>query len=269
MLKRIKRCSAFFVGELEKAMAYRVTFFISTLADVVLSLVMLAVWIAVYQKRSTIAGFTYPMMITYLIVSQTINNLYSFRNDASRSVSSQIRKGTIVFDLLRPVDYVHARLFENLGQTLLKVLFCGAFFFGFKLFVPELAWPASAGHFVLFLVSMVCGYFIMFSVCLMSGLTSFWLMNNWGMRNARIAIVNFLSGSLVPLAILPEWMQNILNWLPFKGIVYTPAMIYMGQYAGSELWIQIGLQLFWAIVMWWLTRVLCQSAVKRVSVNGG
>ncbi|MCF0136537.1 MAG: ABC-2 family transporter protein [Bacteroidales bacterium] len=268
-MTKLKRCYAFFLGEMEKAMAYRGAFFLSAIADVIPSLVMLAVWVAVYQRRSTVAGFTYPMMITYLLVSQTVNNMYSFRNDASRSISSQIRKGNIVFDLLRPVDFVQARLFENLGQSTFKVLLCVLFFLVFKLFFPELSWPASGTYFLLFLLSMVAGYVIMFSVCVMSGLLSFWLMNSWGLRNARIAIVNFLSGSLIPFFMLPEWMQTVIGYLPFKGIVYTPTMIYMGQYDMKETLFQLGLQVFWAVVMWLLTRLLCNAAIKRVSVNGG
>lgn len=266
---KLKRLSAFFIGEMEQAMAYRGAFFTSFLADVVATLVKLFVWIAVFQQRSTVAGFTYPMMITYLLISQTINNIYAFKNDASRTISTKIRKGTIVFDLLRPVDFVNARLSENLGQTLLQVIFSFCMLGVFSLFFPELSGPASVGHFCLFVISLVLSYIIMLSVCLLSGLLSFWLMNNWGIRNVRMALVSFLSGALVPISMLPGWMRVILEYLPFKGIIYTPTMIYMGQYGGNEMLLQLCLQLFWAAFMWIGTRMLFAKAVKRVTVNGG
>lgn len=268
-MTKIKRYSAFFLAELEKAMAYRFSFFTSLLADVVKTLVMYAVWVAVYQQRSTIAGFSFPMMVTYLFVSQTISNIYAFKNDASRSVARQIRKGTIIFDLLRPVHYVSARLSENLGQTVLQVFFSFLMLVIFGLIIPEIAAPASWLCFALFLLSLVIGYFIMFSVCLISGLLSFWLMNNWGLRNVRMAIVSFFSGAMVPLSMLPKWMQAVLNFLPFKDIIYTPTMIYMGQYSTGQMWTKLVIQLLWALIMWGLTEWLFSKAIHHISVNGG
>ncbi len=265
----MKRYMAFFRSELETAMAYRGDFFFSFLADFILILVKLAVWSAVFQHRSTVAGFDFAQMMTYLFVSQTVTNIYAFKNDASRPISSKIRKGTIVFDLLRPVEFTKARLFENLGQTMVVAMFNLAFLLGCILLIPNVDLPASFACAGLFVLSMVCGYVIMFCVCLLSGLLTFWTMNSWGMRNIRNAIIAFFSGSLVPIGALPEWMQGICNVLPFKSIIYTPTMIYMGQYDVRESLIQISVQLFWAAFLWIAARLLCGAALKRVQVNGG
>lgn len=265
----ITKYYACFSANLQEAMVYRFAFFNNFLAELIKVCVMLAVWMAVYRQRSTIAGFDYPMMITYLLVSQAVNNIYGFRNDAERPISNKIRKGTIVFDLLRPVKFVNARLAENLGQTVFQVLFAAIMLAGFRIFLPELSGPSSAAHGILFLFSVCAGFLIMFSVSIMSGLLSFWLMNNWGLRNAKAAIVNFFSGALVPIAMMPEWMQKMMNILPFKNIVYVPTMIYMGQYGIREAFAAIGLQILWAAVMWFLAKGLFGLAIRRVSVNGG
>lgn len=255
--------------EMEKAMAYRFSFFISFLAQVVKTLVMLAVWIAVYQKRETIAGFNYSMMITYLLISQTVNNVYGFMNDAERPISQKIRKGTIGFDLMKPVDFILARLAENAGKTILQVIFSAVMFLIFKLFMPSLTLPSSILYGCLFFLSLAAGYFIMTFISLMSGLFSFWLMNDWGLRNAKNAIIQFFSGALVPLAILPGWMQTVMNALPFKGIVYVPTMIYMGQYDMKGVLMQIGLQVVWCLGLYGLTKVTFSLAIRRISINGG
>ena len=98
---------------------------------------------------------------------------------------------------------------------------------------------------------------------------AFWLMNNWGLRSAKTAIVNFFSGALVPIAVLPGWLQKIVNMLPFKNIVYVPTMIYMGQYDRREIFAYIGIQIFWAAVMWLAAKGLFYLAIRRVSINGG
>ena len=96
----MKRYWAFFRAELMSAMAYRTDFFFSFLADFLLIFVKLAVWMAVFQHRSTVAGFSFVQMVTYLFVSQTVSNIYAFKNDASRPISVRILKGTISFDLI-------------------------------------------------------------------------------------------------------------------------------------------------------------------------
>ena len=269
MRKTLERYYALFSANLQQTMAYRFGFFTSFLGEVVKICVMLAVWMAVYRQRSTIAGFDYPMMVTYLLVSQTVNNVYGFKNDAERLISKRILDGSIVFDLLRPVGFVNARLAENAGQTVLQAVFSGLTLLCFKLFLPELSGPASLVYCLLFAVSMCAGFFIMFSVSAISGLLAFWLMNNWGLRSAKAAIVNFFSGALVPIAMMPGWMQGVMEALPFKNIVYVPTMIYMGQYDIRETFVRIGMQILWAAVMWLFTKALCGLAIRRVSINGG
>lgn len=269
MRKTLERYYALFSANLQQTMAYRFGFFTSFLGEVVKICVMLAVWMAVYRQRSTIAGFDYPMMVTYLLVSQTVNNVYGFKNDAERLISKRIMDGSIVFDLLRPVGFVNARLAENAGQTVLQAVFSGLTLLCFKLFLPELSGPASLVYCLLFAVSMCAGFFIMFSVSAISGLLAFWLMNNWGLRSAKAAIVNFFSGALVPIAMMPGWMQGVMEALPFKNIVYIPTMIYMGQYDIRETFVRIGMQILWAAVMWLFTKALCGLAIRRVSINGG
>lgn len=265
----MKRYMAFFRSELMSAMAYRFDFFLSFLADFLLIFVKLAVWIAVFQHRSVVAGFSFGQMVTYLFVSQTVNNIHAFKNDASRPISSKIRKGTIVFDLLRPVEFTKARLFENLGQTVIVAMFNTVFLLGCILLIPNVSPPASLTNAGLFFISLFAGYMIMFCVCLLSGLLTFWLMNSWGLRNIRMAIIAFFSGSLVPLGALPGWMQTVCRFLPFQSIVYTPTMIYMGQYSFSQAADQIIIQIGWAVLLWGAARLLCNAAIRRVSVNGG
>ena len=269
MMKNLGRYWGLTNISLQKAMSYRFAFFTSFLGDVIKTGVMLAVWMAVYRQRSTIAGFDYPMMITYLLLSQVLNSVYGFQNDAERTISHKIRDGSIQFDLLKPVSFTTARLAENMGTTLLQVMLAVLILLGFRIFMPELSGPASVTDGLLFLVSAVAGYFTMYTVSIMSGLISFWLMSSWGLRNARVAIINFLSGSLMPLSILPGWLQTAAELLPFKNIVYTPVMIYMGQYTGTEALLQIGLQLIWGVGLWLLAKGLFALAIRRVSINGG
>ena len=73
----------------------------------------------------------------------------------------------------------------------------------------------------------------------------------------------------MPLSMLPGWMQGVMNVLPFKGIVYVPTMIYMGQYDVASALGQIAVQLVWVVIMYALTRLTFGLAIKKISINGG
>lgn len=268
-MKMLQRYWGLMSVQIKKAMVYRFSLVISFVADVVKTIVMLTVWVAVFRQQIIFDGFDYSMMITYLLISQTLNNIYGFHNAAERLIASKIIKGTIGFDLLQPVRFTTARLAENLGQTVIQVAFAVLMFLGFKMTVCEFAVPSSGSHAIFFLVSASIGFFIMFAVSLLSGLLSFWTMSSWGVRNAKNAIVSFFSGAVVPIDLLPGWLQNVMNVLPFKNIIYVPTFIYMGKYTAQEMMTNIVMQLCWAVGLWLLVNFLFNMAIRKVSINGG
>ena len=46
-------------------------------------------------------------------------------------------------------------------------------------------------------------------------------------------------------------------------------MIYIGRYSGLTLLYYLGLQLFWALAFWGLSKFLWRVSVKHLTVQGG
>lgn len=90
-----------------------------------------------------------------------------------------------------------------------------------------------------------------------------------GIAWMRAAITNFFSGALVPLAFFPGWLEKLSLLLPFQGIVYIPASIYLGRLEGLQALQSVGLQLLWIIVLWLGARLMWNWAVRQVTINGG
>ena len=65
------------------------------------------------------------------------------------------------------------------------------------------------------------------------------------------------------------WFQRAVEWLPFQGISYIPVTIYLGKRPGGELYEAIGLQLFWALLLFVAGRLVWRFSVKHVVVQGG
>ena len=91
----------------------------------------------------------------------------------------------------------------------------------------------------------------------------------WGANMMKNCIVGFLSGAIIPLSFLPETLGRIFMLLPFASLNYTPVMIYMGVYRGAELLYYLGLQVFWVMFFFGLSKLLWFVSVRRLSVQGG
>ena len=68
---------------------------------------------------------------------------------------------------------------------------------------------------------------------------------------------------------MPSRVAAVLDILPFASLSYTPVMIYMGMYSTGEILWHMGLQLFWLGVMICLSKIIWNSAVKHLSIQGG
>jgi ABC-2 type transport system permease protein len=82
-------------------------------------------------------------------------------------------------------------------------------------------------------------------------------------------IVGFLSGSIIPFSFLPDVVEKVFLFLPFASLNYTPVMIYMGKYTGTTLLFYLGLQLFWCLFFWGLSKLLWKVSTKHLCVQGG
>jgi ABC-2 type transport system permease protein len=80
------------------------------------------------------------------------------------------------------------------------------------------------------------------------------------------AIINLLSGMLVPLAFLPGPMRAIANVLPFRAVIMIPNEIYLGQ---IPIWQGLGLQVFWIGVLVLACRYVLSIGERQLVVQGG
>jgi ABC-2 type transport system permease protein len=90
-----------------------------------------------------------------------------------------------------------------------------------------------------------------------------------GVQWARLAVVNLLSGALIPLAYLPGWLATTAQWSPFAGLTSTPALIFLGRVDlrhGLQL---VAVQLAWVVILWFGARLVWRAGLRRLTVNGG
>ncbi|MFI7598052.1 ABC transporter permease [Actinoplanes sp. NPDC049681] len=247
------------------ALAYRFNLLLGLGAVLMQLVALLAVW-RVILAQSSVNGFTWPQMRAYLLVAFAAGTVVSVLGDFR--MAFRILDGNVALDIVKPVDYQKARFAEAVGGLWIELILIGVVA-GVTLAVTGgVETPAGPGL-ALFAVSMLLLVPLKFLIVYVSTLACFWTQNYIGVQWARLAVVNLLSGALIPLVYLPGWLAAVAQWSPFGGLTSTPALIFLGRVDlahGARL---VAVQLGWVLILWFGARLVWRAALRRLTVNGG
>ncbi|ADD40240.1 ABC transporter permease [Stackebrandtia nassauensis] len=253
-----------YLGTRFKALlAYRFEIIIWLIGPLLQMLLLATVWRAVYDGRSTVDGVSLAVMTTYVTIS-TIHSLIA-HDDMDDWVHERVNTGGVGVDLLRPLPFMEQTLWGSVAQLGIKLLMIvvvlpvGAVFAG-------LSAPAHLG---LYLIAAVLAWLVNLCMYLLLSSIVFWTLEVHGLNFMYFVVNAFLSGALVPLWFMPDWLATALSWLPFQAIVFTPASIYVGQLTGTAAWQAIGVQFTWLVLLSATAVLVWRRAVRKTVVQGG
>jgi viologen exporter family transport system permease protein len=247
------------------ALTYRTNFLLG-LGGVFFQLVaLLAVW-RVLLSQSAVQGFSWPQMRAYLLVAFAAGTLVSLLGDFR--MAWRIQSGMVALDIVKPIDYQRARFAETLGGVWIEVLVITVVGGTTLAVTGGVDAPAGAGL-ALFLASMLLLVPLKFLIVYVSTLACFWTQNFIGVQWARLAVVNLLSGALIPLVYLPGWLSTVAQWSPFAGLTSTPALIFIGGVDLRHGLLLVAVQLGWVVLLWCGARLIWRAALRQLTVNGG
>ncbi|HEU5111434.1 MAG TPA: ABC-2 family transporter protein [Micromonosporaceae bacterium] len=246
-------------------LAHRLNFVLGLFAVLFQLLAMLSVWAVLLRSGSSIGGFTWPEMKSYLLIAYATGAIQSM---ADYRLAFRIRDGMVAVDLTKPVDFQRARFAEAVGVGAVEIGFSALVCAGVLALIGGAPAP-SPGAAALFVVSFLLVVPLKFCLTYLTGMLAFWTENFFGVGLTKMAVTNLFSGALVPLTMLPGWLQAMAAVLPFASITFTPAMIYLGHAAGAEAALLIGVQVIWVAVLWFGGRLAWRGAVRQLTVHGG
>ena len=122
----------------------------------------------------------------------------------------------------------------------------------------------------LFIISVVLGYVILFSIEFIIGNFAFWVVEIRGLYAFVIwGLAMLFSGYFLPLEFYPTLLAKIAAVLPFRAIIYFPTAIYTGQLTGENLVTALLTQLFWVAVLVGIGRLVYRAAFRKLVIQGG
>ena len=250
---------------IKKVFVYRFSIVLILLSSFASIFILQKFWLALYGSEPS----KYFYMANYAIISQLLGILYRFR--APGNLANRIRSGAISIELLRPWEYINAMLFEDLGTIIGNLLSSGVVLFVTAKLVFDLYIP-SMGSILMFFLSALLGFLILFLVKTLVALSCFWLVEASALLVLINVVVNLLSGQFLPSWMAPEWFEKIMNALPFIWIYQKPISIYMeAANAGGagEVYPILFMQLVWVVGLYIVILKVWRIAVGKLSVQGG
>ena len=82
-------------------------------------------------------------------------------------------------------------------------------------------------------------------------------------------LTGLLGGMIIPLPMLPQALQNVLNYLPFRFISDLPFRIYIGNVDLKTAGIFIAISIAWLVVLIILGKLLLKLSLKKTVIQGG
>ena len=245
---------------------YRLEYFLGLFNAVLTIFIGAAIWDAVYNDASVIDGIGRSQMITYAVLGMVMRTMLTMNEFI---IDGKIRSGEIAVDLLKPLRfprYVFSVVLGEVGFGLwTKVLPVLALsFVAFRLELPESPFVA-----LLFVVSLLFAYLLLYALNYIFWLFAFWIHHTWSMVTIKNALLMLLSGATIPLWFLPEKLERIFSVLPFRHVYYTPLSLYLGKIEPSEVPGIFAQEIGWIVALYAIGRLLWRRAQLKLTVQGG
>lgn len=239
-------------------------------ADFVVTLVSMLVfvyfWRAVYAGTTTLGGLALSQTITYILLARLLSPLVETRTIFF--FGFMIRQGQIAVELTRPLDLQARIMVESFTELFvflvqrLPLFLIAWLIFGMRLPTDPALWLA-------FFISLVLGQIVLFLFDWMFACLAFYVTETWGLSVVRVAAGSFFSGAIVPLVMMPAWLQKLAAVMPFAQALSVPVSFLSGITTfgdAARIWL---IQIFWLLVLLVLSRLVFNVAVRKVTVQGG
>jgi ABC-2 type transport system permease protein len=251
----------------QKALAYRLEYFVSLTTSFLYIFIFTSVWATVSSESPNNLGtWTGSTLISYAILT-TIVKVCMSRND--QMIPNKIRNGDIIFDFLKPYSYPLAYAFDSIGGSIFQVFAKAIPLLLISLFLYEISFVEYLPNLAMFILFYSLGYILYLLVGYVLGSMAFFFTDVFGFYLLYYACTTLFSGAIIPVDLFPELLKTITVYTPFPYFFYYPTSIIMNREDLES--INYLLLTYIAQISFWL--ILCRIAYtqgrKKLEILGG
>ncbi len=246
---------------------YRTGHYFFLLGMIAEPVIYLVVWTTIAdQQGGEVQGLSAGYFAAYYIVWTLVRNMNIVFG--APYWEHRIREGELNRDLLRPVLPLHFDIAWFAGWKVVMIVLWLPIAFGLSLVFDPTLDPRPA-EIVTFAIAIWGAYLIRTMMQESLGMLCFWTTRGAAIFDLYMTVELLLSGRLVPLPLMPDWVQEISRFLPFQWAFYFPIESLVGDLSNQELVEGLVVQLVWILLGLAIFRVAWRSAIKRYAAVGG
>ncbi|KKQ52246.1 hypothetical protein A2865_02240 [Candidatus Woesebacteria bacterium RIFCSPHIGHO2_01_FULL_39_17] len=254
----------------QQEFAYRLNFIMWRVRNVLQIFVVFFLWDTVFSFREgELFGYDRDRILTYVFGLIFIKAFVL--SARAQDVAGEIARGDIINYLLKPVSYFKYWLTRDISSKALNLIFA-VFEFGilYLILKPPFYFQTNPFQILLSVVAICIAIYTFYLILFIVNVIPFWAPEmGWGGHFlVTVILVEFLSGSLFPLDILPANLQNILSFTPFPYLIFFPLQVYLGKITGLLLLKGIVVSLVWIVILWFFMKWVWNKGFKAYQAYG-
>jgi len=231
-------------------------------------LVQLIIWSAIFRSTNIIKGYTYEMMMTYIIIGWLILFLTS-TYDLNVGVSRDIHMGNLSKYIVRPLSYIRYITVYSIGRSSFSMLSGLAIQVLILVsYIDKIVWTGHIPSILLIVIMVILGYFIELFLSIIIGLLAFWFTEVNGLYFALGVVRKLLSGAYFPISLLPASYLTLSKMFPFVYTFFVPTQLFIGKISFSEGLLGLAIEIVWVLILYGLIKLIWNRGLHKYEGYG-
>lgn len=238
---------------------------LQALLPLLLTCVVLRFWNTVPDVKFPIYGMDKEQLLSYFFLTFAFKPQFN----VTTPITELLWEGSIVRYYNRPLPLLYQCVVETIGRewlwkglTFTLPLLLGGGYLGL---LPNTKEPSLIMMSLFsFLLTIILGFIIDF---IFSAISIRFNERAYIAYRIRVILVLLLSGQIIPLQLLPEWLRPLFILSPLGSLANAPLAIYLGMepIPFSRIFLQIG----WCVALGVLAVQVLIKAEERMVSQGG
>lgn len=244
--------------------AWRFGFFMMTFGTLISWAALFVLWQAVYADGNQIGTFTLEQLLMYYTFSMAFQVIfdYSFVWD----IAEALHVGKLSEFLVKPISYLSFKFTQELGARTASLIafsipLIGIIFF-FRHDLPQslIIWLWTIG-------TLLFGFVLISLAGVIAAMMSVYFQNPHITSSAFMSASLLLSGRMIPIDVMPNWLALISRWSPFPFVSGIPIEFIIGTrttLSAQELLLACG----WFVILLFSSRAIWKWAAIKYEAGG-
>lgn len=228
--------------------------------------IYLVVWSTIARSQGgSVGGYTPGAFAAYYIVWTLVRNMNIVLTPYAWEW--RIQRGRLSAELLRPIHPLHNDISYFAGwKVVVIILWLPLAAFLAWIFKPTL--NPSWLQIIVFFLAIWGAYLIRTMLLWLLGMIAFWTTRVGAIYELFFGVELIVSGRLVPMSLMPGWVQQIAVFLPFQWTFFFPINALVGQPTTRELLSGLGIQILWILLGLICVNLVWRLGIRRYSAVG-